>query len=235
MVSVSPLNAAAFYPKNGFLCEAGPLSGELLIPNDALLVSSRDTFMENLKRPSPRSVPHRMETVFPFRGEEPFFSDFLLPLLTKRLVWKRWNERLARIRLLVMDADGVLTNGCMYYSPEGEFMKRFHTRDGMGLKLLQENGFQVAIITGEKTEIVPQRAKKLKISNLYLGISDKLPVLIELLEKLSLKAEETAYIGDDVNDLQAIRHVGFSACPSDAIDVVRQNVHYVCKAPGGYG
>ncbi len=145
-------------------------------------------------------------------------------------------QRILRgIRLFATDVDGVLTDAGMYYSESGDEWKKFHTRDGMGIKLLQKAGLITAIITQESTKIVMRRAQKLTIPEVHQGAYDKLGVLKELIARHGLTMEQVAYIGDDVNDLQALGAVGFSACPADGIPQVQQTVRYICKKKGGEG
>jgi 3-deoxy-D-manno-octulosonate 8-phosphate phosphatase (KDO 8-P phosphatase) len=144
-------------------------------------------------------------------------------------------EILRNIKLLATDVDGVLTDAGMYYAESGDEWKKFNTRDGMGLKLLQAEGIITAIITMENTQIVARRGQKLKIPEVFQGITKKAEVLALLSEKYRISYEEMAYIGDDVNDLPALRLVGFSAAPADGIEEVRNTVHYVCQKKGGEG
>ncbi len=139
------------------------------------------------------------------------------------------------LRLFATDVDGVLTDAGMYYGETGEELKKFNTRDGMGIKLLQAEGVIVAIITAEQTKIVARRAKKLGIGEVYQGAKDKVSVLTHLSEKLSIPFEQMAYMGDDVNDLGALQMVGYAAAPADCVDQVRQMVHYICQKNGGEG
>lgn len=141
-----------------------------------------------------------------------------------------------KIKMLVMDVDGTLTDGHIYVSAEGEFMKAFHVQDGYAIAhILPEKGITPVIITGRKSKIVEKRAAELKISHLHQGISDKLGKLKEVAAELGAGASEIAYIGDDVNDLDCIRWCGLTACPADAIAVVRKSVDYVCERNGGSG
>ncbi|GJL51364.1 MAG: hypothetical protein NPIRA01_25910 [Nitrospirales bacterium] len=142
---------------------------------------------------------------------------------------------LQRIRLVALDVDGVLTDGGMYYGESGEELKKFQTRDGMGIKLLQAENIITAIVTMEQTKIVQRRAKKLAIPEVHQGIRDKLSALHALVSKYDLSLSEVAYMGDDVNDLEALRHVGFAATPADGMDPVRRVVHYICRHEGGDG
>ncbi|MCS7037571.1 MAG: HAD-IIIA family hydrolase [Saprospiraceae bacterium] len=145
-------------------------------------------------------------------------------------------ERAARIRLLLTDCDGVLTDAGVYYSAEGEALKRFSIRDGMGVERLRKLcGVDVGIMTGENSPIVARRAEKLQITHLYLGVKDKVACLRALLAEHGLQAEEIAFIGDDMNDLEVLQLVGLSACPADALPPVKAVVHYVCTLPGGHG
>jgi YrbI family 3-deoxy-D-manno-octulosonate 8-phosphate phosphatase len=144
-------------------------------------------------------------------------------------------EKLLKVKMLVMDVDGTLTDGAMYYSANGEELKRFNTRDGMGISLLHRAGIQTAILTTENTKIVEARAAKLKIDNVILGSRNKRLSLEVLLETTGFKSEEIAYIGDDVNDEPAIKMSGISACPGDAVEHIKGLVDYICKNPGGNG
>jgi YrbI family 3-deoxy-D-manno-octulosonate 8-phosphate phosphatase len=140
------------------------------------------------------------------------------------------------IQLLLTDIDGVLTDGGVYYSARGEEMKRFSIRDGMGVVRLRElAGVETGIITGEKSGSVAKRAEKLKITELYLGIKDKLDVFRNVKEKYQYDSSEIAYIGDDTNDIEIIEVAGLTASPADGMSCVRDIVDYVCSNPGGNG
>ena len=144
-------------------------------------------------------------------------------------------ERAARIQLVVMDVDGTLTDGAMYYGPQGEALKRFSTRDGMGLTLLRRADIQLAIITSEDTPIVTTRAAKLKIPHVIMGCHDKSATFLDLSRRLSVSPECIAYIGVDVNDLHVMGLCGLAACPSDAVEAIQQRAHYIARATGGNG
>lgn len=139
------------------------------------------------------------------------------------------------IQLLITDVDGVLTDGGMYYGADGEALKKFNTRDGMGVQLWRESGRDLAIVTGENSPAVVQRAKKLQISELHLGISDKLSVVRALATAKGVDLAAVAYLGDDINDLEAMRAIGISACPADAQPGVLAIANYVCRRRGGDG
>ncbi|TLY41509.1 MAG: HAD-IIIA family hydrolase [Nitrospirae bacterium] len=142
---------------------------------------------------------------------------------------------LQRLRLFATDVDGVLTDAGMYYSESGEELKKFNTRDGMGIKLLQCAGLITALITMEETKLVTRRAEKLAIPEVHQGARDKLAVMREMVARHGLTLQQVAYIGDDVNDLEVLNAVGFSAAPADALPAVRNAVDYVCRQKGGEG
>ena len=144
-------------------------------------------------------------------------------------------KRLRHIRMLAMDVDGVLTDGGMYYSENGDELKKFNTRDGMGIKMMQFAGIVTVFITKEKTAIVERRGQKLAVPEVHQGVDDKLSLLTRLIKKYGLSLKEVAYVGDDVNDLETLRVVGFSAAPADAMPSVLKAVHYVCSKRGGEG
>ncbi len=144
-------------------------------------------------------------------------------------------QKAARIRLVLTDCDGVLTDGGVYYTTVGEEMKRFSLRDGMGVERLRTlAAIPVEIITKEHSHIVSARAAKLSIVA-YLGISDKLRFAMERAARDEIPMEQVAYIGDDVNDVELLQAVGVSACPSDAEPDVCAIVDTVCHRGGGHG
>jgi YrbI family 3-deoxy-D-manno-octulosonate 8-phosphate phosphatase len=137
--------------------------------------------------------------------------------------------------MLAMDVDGVLTDAGMYYSETGDELKKFNTRDGMGIKMLQFAGILTVFITKEKTAIVERRGRKLGVPEVHQGVDNKLALLRRLIKKHGLTLKEVAFVGDDVNDLETLRVVGFSAAPADAMPSVLEVVHYVCQKRGGEG
>lgn len=145
-------------------------------------------------------------------------------------------EKAQRIKLVLTDVDGVLTDNGVYYGEHGEVLKRFSIRDGMGVERLRKLcGIDTGIMTGELSPSVARRAEKLQITHLYLGVKDKLARLEQVLLAHGLSWEEIAFIGDDVNDLEVLARAGLSACPADAMAEVRAAVDYTCKERGGYG
>jgi YrbI family 3-deoxy-D-manno-octulosonate 8-phosphate phosphatase len=144
-------------------------------------------------------------------------------------------ERLKKVKLLVMDVDGTLTDSSMYYSRNGEELKRFSTRDGMGITLLHKSGILTAIVTSEDSQIVTARANKLKIEYVQLACRDKSSAVKELTKKLNLDLTEVAYIGDDINDEHVMKIVGVSSCPNDSVKIIKKIANYKCKKSGGFG
>ncbi len=144
-------------------------------------------------------------------------------------------KALSHIRLFATDVDGVLTDAGMYYSESGDEWKKFNTRDGMGIKLLQRAGIITAIVTQERTKLVARRAEKLAIPELHQGVKDKLSCVRDMVARHGLTLSQVAYIGDDINDLEALKAVGFSAAPADGMPKVAAAVDYICQKKGGEG
>ena len=141
-----------------------------------------------------------------------------------------------KIKLLVMDVDGTLTDGRIYIGENGEVMKAFDVKDGYAIAhMLPEMGIIPVIITGRESRIVENRARELKITELYQGVPNKLEKLKEVAAKYTAVPEEIAYIGDDLNDLDCIEYCGFSACPADVVDEVKKICDYVCERFAGNG
>ncbi len=147
-------------------------------------------------------------------------------------------QRAKALRMVITDVDGVLTDSGVYYSAQGEELKRFSVRDGMAVELLRASGIDTAFLTRESSAPVIARASKLAIKHVFVGIHDKAQHLPEVLKTSGLNAEQLGYIGDDVNDLeilQRIKDAGLCAAPADAVSVVLEAVHYRCRSAGGYG
>lgn len=139
------------------------------------------------------------------------------------------------IKIFLSDCDGVLTDSGMYYFEDGNEAKKFNTRDGMGFKILREKNIKIGIITGENTNIVKARAKKLKMDILFTGVSNKGKVLDEICDTYKVSYEEIAYVGDDINDIDILKKVKMSFCPRDAHKEVKKKTRYVTKSKGGQG
>ena len=143
-----------------------------------------------------------------------------------------------KIKLFLTDVDGVLTDGGMYYSENGDEMKKFNTRDGMAIQLLRNAGIKTGIITSENTKIVANRAKKIGIDYLYQGKIDggKLAAALEICEKEKISLDEVAYVGDDINCHELLSNVGYAFCPADAIKEIKNiNGIIILQTNGGNG
>lgn len=144
-------------------------------------------------------------------------------------------ERASKIRLLALDCDGVLTDGGVYIFEDGQEFRRFNIKDGLGLKQIMTKGIYVVIISGSTSLSVRHRAQSLGISEIYLGINNKLLILEEICQRLKVNFSDVAYIGDDLLDLPIIERVGLPCAPSDAHEKLKNNVLYITPATGGNG
>jgi 3-deoxy-D-manno-octulosonate 8-phosphate phosphatase (KDO 8-P phosphatase) len=140
-----------------------------------------------------------------------------------------------KIKLVVLDVDGVLTDGKLLIGSDGVEYKNFNVKDGMGISLARYHGIKFAIITGRQSESVSIRSKELNIDYVYQKISYKIEVLSTLIQSLGINIEEVCYMGDDINDLPVMKQVGLSFSPNDAVDLVKDSVDYVTKQNGGQG
>ncbi len=168
-------------------------------------------------------TPHRLAKAQPASGR-------LLPAEARR--------RARRLRLVLADCDGVLTDSGVFYGASGEEMKRFSIRDGMGVERLRQAGIESGIVSGEVSPSILRRAEKLGLPHVLLGVKDKRAAVEGLCKTLGLGLDEVAYIGDDVNDvtlLEALAGQGLTAAPSDALPEVAQRVHHLCQVAGGSG
>jgi len=141
----------------------------------------------------------------------------------------------AEIKLVVFDVDGVLTDGSLFIGDDGQEYKAFHSRDGLGMKLLRKSGVEIGIITARTSEVVTHRMENLDIEHVYQGQLEKLPALQKLLAKLGLSFEQTAYVGDDIVDLPVMRQVGLAIAVQDAHPLAKQHAHWQTPHGGGRG
>mgnify|MGYP001467437500 FL=1 len=144
-------------------------------------------------------------------------------------------NKIKNIKLVVTDIDGVWTDAKMHYTNDGDFMKSFSTYDGMAVQMLREKGLETVIITSENSKIVLERAKKLKIENIVLNEKNKLKKLKEICASKKISLKEVAYIGDDLNDIEVLENVGFSALSNNSPIKDKVNVDYVTVRKGGDG
>ena len=221
-----------------------------LVENGAFYITSREKLLTSENRLSGKIRAYEMPEETYFEIDEP--SDWLITelLLKRRLAEEREfsgeselskiSDRsklpaIPEIRMLLTDCDGCLTDGGMYYSENGDELKRFNTLDGRGIMLLRQAGILTGIITGETRELNRRRAQKLHIDILMEGIEDKLSAVKELSEKYGIPLENIAYIGDDIIDREAVAAVGLGCCVPNGISEVKEAAKYITKVPGGSG
>ena len=144
-------------------------------------------------------------------------------------------KKCKKIKLILTDVDGVLTDGCMYYSSSGEELKKFHTRDGMAVELLLQKNIKTIIITREKSKIVISRAKKINVFKVYSGIKQKDKILNQICTKFKVTPGEILFIGDDINDEKIMKLIGLSFAPSDATQTTKNIADIITNARGGQG
>ena len=144
-------------------------------------------------------------------------------------------KKCTNIKILLTDVDGVLTDGGMYYSAYGDIMKKFNAKDGMGINILRKKNIPTIIVTKEKTKIVKQWAKKMDVKKVYDGVLKKELILEKICKFFKISEKEIAFIGDDVNDLELMKKVGFSATPKDGNNAAKKIADYITKSKGGDG
>jgi len=155
--------------------------------------------------------------------------------LLRELRWWRQRSRLAAITLVVLDVDGVLTDGGLWFGPDGQLQKRFDVRDGLGLRLLQQAGLQIAFLSGGRGGATEVRARQLGIDHCMVGIKDKPVALLSLQQRLGVNKNSIAFLGDDLNDLPVRQQVGLLLAPADACLALRRQADSVLTRRGGHG
>ncbi|MGQ9488036.1 MAG: KdsC family phosphatase [Armatimonadota bacterium] len=145
------------------------------------------------------------------------------------------DERLKAVKAVLLDVDGVLTDGGIYYDPTGREIKRFHVADGLGIELLKQAGIRVAILSGRASEALTRRAAELRILECYQGVRDKKAQIERLRQQWQLKREELLYVGDDLNDLPAFEAVGVRVAVANSAPELKARADFVTQAPGGNG
>jgi N-acylneuraminate cytidylyltransferase len=204
-----------------------------LMENGAFYFTRRAVLQAQRCRLGGRMAVHEMTGESAVEIDEP--GDWLVVERLLRQRGRTGRGFLARIRALAVDVDGTLTDGGMYYDASGEALKKFNTRDAHGLKLLEQAGLHVAVVTKERSLVVDARMRKLGIRDYLSGQDDKRAALAQLAAQWGCALDEIAYIGDDVNDLPGLEAAGFACCPADAVDAVRACADYVASARGGAG
>lgn len=204
------------------------------IENGAFYICNTKMLLETGSRLHGKTAASLMDEASLFEIDDETDWIIVESLLNRNKVNAQSKKRRS-IKVFLTDVDGVLTDCGMYYSELGDEIKKFNTRDGVGLRKLQQNGIKVGIITGENTKIVENRAKKLNVDYLFQGCADKLSLVRNLASNIGVSFEEIAFIGDDVNDLELLKVVGCSACPADARPEVALVVTERLRCKGGGG
>lgn len=208
---------------------------ELFVENGALYITSRKNLLRYENRLSGKIGIYPMPEYSYFELDEPDDWDIAEAIFLRKRIYLEHNFNLKRIKLLVLDVDGVLTDGKVYVSGEGEKMVKFSRIDGKGIELFLRSKRKVVVISSEDSLIVKRRLGKLKIKDYFLGVSDKWQQLKKYLTGYNIALEDTAFVGDDIQDLEIIDKVGFSACPSNAAEIIKSRAHYICQRRGGDG
>jgi len=144
-------------------------------------------------------------------------------------------EKAKKLKLLILDVDGVLTDGRLFFDDKGKEYKCFHARDGHGIKLLRQTGVEVAVISGRKSNSVALRMKSLGVEYVYQGHENKIAAFNEIIQSLSIQPEQVAHVGDDLLDLPIMKRVGLSIAVNDANDPVKEYADWCTRTPGGQG
>ena len=205
-----------------------------LMENGAFYYTTREILDKYKSRLGGKTGIYEMPVESAVEIDEPEDWSTVEALLKKR-TYDWLHERLVKIKLLAMDCDGVLTDAGMYYAENGDELKKFNTRDGMGLSLLRKKGIRIAIVTGEDSRAVKHRAEKLEIDDLYMGVKDKSEIVSTLIKKYGLQPENVVYIGDDINDLKAFEVVGLKVAVNDAVEEIKKEADLIMETPGGRG
>ena len=205
-----------------------------LMENGAFYITSKEALLKTGNRISGNIRAHLMTEETAIEIDEP--NDFIIveDLLRKRLREEK-KEKHANIKMVVTDCDGCLTDGGMYYSENGDELKKFNTKDGMALSRLKEKGIIAGIITGEDRELNRRRAEKLRLDFVEQGVKDKLSCLKSLCDRYGVTLNEILYIGDDINDVSAMKAVGYAATPADAEEEVKRLADFISSREGGKG
>lgn len=203
------------------------------VENGAFYITSKERLLETGNRISGNIKACEMSEDTFFEIDEPSDWAIIEKLLQKRIAKTQMPAK--KIKMLLTDCDGCLTDGGMYYSENGDELKKFSTQDGLGFRLIREKGIICGIVTGENTKLVKRRAEKLKLEILKMGIHDKLTTVKQICDEYQISLDEVAYIGDDVNDIELLQAVGFSASVPNAMEEVKEVVDYVTTRPGGSG
>jgi N-acylneuraminate cytidylyltransferase len=205
-----------------------------MVENGAFYITERETLLCTQSRLSGEIGLYEMPD-YSYHELDEEQDWVVLESLTKHLKTFHTVHLVKPIKAVVLDIDGVLTDGSVYYSDSGEELLKFSRIDGKGIELLKENKLDVWVVSAENSPIARKRCEKLGITKAFWGVKDKLQCVKEISENNCLKREEICFIGDDIQDLSLIEWVGFSAAPKNAAQKVKLKAHYTCSNPGGMG
>ena len=206
-----------------------------LMENGAFYITSKQSLLKSQNRISGNIRAYVMSEDTAFEIDEPGDWIIVAGLLRRREISRNRDTLSKKIKMFLTDCDGCLTDGGMYYSENGDELKKFNTKDGMGFSLLKRNGIITGIITGEDTRLVEARVRKLHIDELYQGIHNKLDVVKRLAARYRIGLDEIAYVGDDINDIDVLENVGFPCTVNNASDNIKIRAKYVSRLNGGEG
>ena len=229
-------NNSLVEPQN-YKIEARPRRQEFqgfLVENGAIYTTSRKKLLKNKVRISGNIGYIEMSESTYYEIDEPSDWEIVERLLKVQLDSSIYKKK-QQIKCVLVDCDGVLTDGGMYYSEFGDEMKKFNTKDAFGLRLLKDAGYVTGIITGEKSDLVKRRAEKMDVNEVHMGVSDKMQIISEIQEIYNIDLNQIAFVGDDLNDVEVIKHVGLGIAVNDAVQSVKNASDYITTASGGSG
>ncbi len=201
-----------------------------LVENGAFYICSRQALIESKNRLNGKISIVEMPEESYYEIDEPSDWDIIQNIMKKE------NEmKVPKIKMLLSDCDGCLTDGGMYYSENGDELKRFNAKDGMAFQLLREKGIIIGMVTGEDRQLNQRRAEKLKMQIYVPGCKDKLGKVAQIAKDYNIHLENILFVGDDINDLEIMQKVGYSVCPNDAVDSIKNVANYVAATAGGQG
>lgn len=209
------------------------------VENGAFYITSKDRLISTKNRISGNIRMVEMSEDSFFEIDEPDDWIIIEALMKKKGITESFSitkkKKISNVKMFLTDCDGCLTDGGMYYSEHGDELKKFNTKDGMGFKLLREKGIVTGIITSEKIDLNRRRAEKLQLDILEAGCKDKFAVIKKICAQRGIALEEVVYIGDDINDVEAVEMVGWGCCPTDAVPQIKEVADYITKTRGGEG
>ena len=204
-----------------------------LVEKGAFYITTKERLLKTKNRVSGNIKAVEMNEDSFFEIDEPRDWNIIETLMRKNGISE--DSVMPDIKMFLSDCDGCLTDGGMYYSEKGDELKKFSTRDGMGFSILKGMGIITGIVTGEDVDLNRRRAEKLKLDIIEMGCKNKLQVLLRICNDYNIALENVCYVGDDINDLEALQAVGYGCCPADAVPEVKRVAQYITHTKGGNG